>query len=603
VSKKLVLQILVFCVNLVFVIRLFYLQVLASYLKDDSTRNILQRRLSNPARGVIYDRNGQVLATNKPVFYLALTAKDLVIEDTARFCYFFKIEPDHLRTVLEEAWKGIQRYQPYIFSRNLSAEDLARIQVHLVDFPGVSIQESFIREYPHKSLAAALGYVKEVDREFLEKDTSKYYQATDLIGKSGIEASYEKYLRGQRGIRYVMVNVKGIEKGSYENGAYDTLQKVGDDLVATVDLELQQFVEKLMKGKKGAVVAIDPSNGEILSILSMPNYDPNHLTGQGKEVSKNYIALQNNSDNPLFNRALAARYPPGSTFKILQALIGLQTNALHAHSTKFPCVMTLVKCHGHYSPLNLHESIVHSCNPFYYQAFRRTLTNLMEKREIPLKEAMDIWKEHVATFRLGVKTQVDLPYESQGLIPGSEYYDKRFKGKEWRFGNVQSISIGQGEIGVIPLQMANLTAIIANRGYFYTPHIIKSVGATGKPLPEYMVKNYTSVEPAHFETVINAMRDVVTVGTGRGAYLNGIEVCGKTGTAQNPHGNDHSIFMAFAPKNNPQIALAVYIENAGFGGTWAAPMAGLIIEKWINKEIHPDRLGLVDYISNAKFSN
>jgi penicillin-binding protein 2 len=405
-----------------------------------------------------------------------------------------------------------------------------------------------------------------------------------------MEATYEKELRGGRGTKYLMVNVHNVVKGSFQNGKFDTLPKVGEELVSSIDLELQQYGEMLMGNKIGSVVAIEPSTGEILSLISAPSYDPNLLTGSGKEVSQHYAELVDNEYKPLFNRPTMALYPPGSVIKLVQCLIGLQEGVIDSVNTSIPCVQDVVKCHNHKSPLDVKGSIQHSCNPFYYRVFNRIIRrNESEVNSEDTRIGLANWHKHMTSFGLGHKLNTDLDNEKGGNIPSVEYYDRRFKNQKWRFGNIYSLSIGQGEMGVIPLQMANIAAILANRGYYYTPHIIKSVGKAIEINPRFKEKHQTTVVAAHFNTVVDAMEDVVKAGTARKAFIKDIAICGKTGTAQNPHGEDHSVFLAFAPRNNPKIAIAVYVENAGFGGVWAAPIASLMIEKYLRGYIADEK--------------
>jgi penicillin-binding protein 2 len=411
-----------------------------------------------------------------------------------------------------------------------------------------------------------------------------------LIGKTGIESTYEKALRGRRGTKYVMVDVKHIVKGSFQNGKFDTLPIVGEELTSSIDLELQQYAELLMKNKIGSIVAIEPATGEILSLVSSPSYDPNLLTGSGKDVSNNYYALVNDKYKPLFNRPVMALYPPGSIIKIVQALIALQEGVIDSTDTRIPCVQDVVKCHAHRSPLGVKGSIQYSCNPFYYRVFNRIIKQgVSDNQTEDTRKGLAKWHQYMTSFGLGHKLGTDLYNEKGGNIPSVAYYDKRFKHGKWRFGNIYSLSIGQGEMGVVPLQMANLAAIMANRGYYYIPHIIKGAGKENKKNSKYLQRYYTApVKKEYFELIIEGMEDVVRSGTATKAFVKDLTICGKTGTAQNPHGEDHSVFIAFAPKDNPKIAISVYVENAGFGGTWAAPIASLIIEKYLKGKIESE---------------
>lgn len=575
---------------------LLNIQVFSSSYKLRAEANIVDRRVEYPLRGMIYDRNGQILVNNAPVFDIMITPQQLKLEeaDTVALSALFDLTREEIRKRIHEA-KDYSYFKPSLFVKQLTKKEYARVQDQIIRYKGISVLPRTIREYPHTSLANVLGYIKEVSGEFLKRDTTKYYKRGDLIGKTGVEKYYEKELRGQRGISYVMKNVKGVVKGKFENGKFDTLPEVGTNLVSSIDLDMQKYAELLMQNKRGAVVAIEPSTGEILAMLSAPSYDPNMLTGEGRRVSKNYAALATNPNKPLFNRAMQSRYPPGSTFKTVMSLIGMQKGVLDTTYTVFPCSGEPVKCHDHASPLTIAGSIQHSCNPWYYKAIRKIM--LTKDNPDPfqdLKDNMDDWNKRVKEFGLGRKLGIDLPYEKGGLVPSSKLYDRYYKDRVWKISNVYSISIGQGEVLAMPIQLANLAATIANRGWYKTPHIIKDIGGEGA-LPEFNAKHKVNVDREYFDYVARAMSGVKTASR---AMIPDIKICGKTGTAQNPHGKDHSIFMAFAPLENPKIAIAVYVENAGFGGTWAAPIASLIIEKYLRGG-EVKRKYLEDYILNA----
>ncbi|NME67315.1 penicillin-binding protein 2 [Flammeovirga aprica] len=569
-----------------YAIVLLNIQVFSKNYKTRAEANIVERVVEYPLRGMIYDRNGKLLASNAAVFDIMIVPKyfKLAPEDSTGLAQMLDYTMEEFRDNIKKA-KRYSWYKPSIFKKQLTEQEYAQIQDRIISFKGLSIQARTIRSYPHKSLANALGYVKEVSSTFLQKDTAKYYQSGDLIGKSGVEKYYEEQLRGQRGVSYIMKNVKGVTKGKFEDGKFDTIPRVGATLTSSIDLDLQAYGEQLMRRKKGAIVAIDPSTGEILAMISAPSYDPNELTGEGKRVSKIYSELSRSEDKPLFNRAMQSRYPPGSTFKTVMAMIGLQNRAVDTLTTYFSCNKHLVGCHDHKSPLNVSGSIVNSCNPWYYQEIRRMLNDEGKRYETSdlLRKTLDEWKEEVMEYGLGRKLGVDMPYEKGGLVPSSKLYDRIYKGGGWKISTIHSISIGQGEVLAMPIQLANLGAIIANRGYYYTPHIIKDVGGEG-PLPEYKEKHKVNVKPEYVDHIARAMSEVPRIGTAKRAYSPDIVICGKTGTAQNPHGEDHSIFMGFAPLYNPKIAIAVYVENAGFGGTWAAPIASLMMEKYVNGE-------------------
>ncbi len=598
-ERKIHIQIGIVLAALVLAYKLADIQLFDPDYKFAADSNIITKVTEYPLRGMIYDREGRLVVSNRPVFDLMVIPKELSIDDTLKFCAFMGIDEGFLRQQLDKA-KKYSWVKPSLFIKWMPMQDYACIQDRLAEYPGITVVPKTVREYPVNSMANVLGYVKEVDKEFLATDTSQYYRMGDLIGKSGIELQYEQQLRGQRGISYVLTNVRGVVKGKFRNGELDTMPVVGQNLTASIDLELQRYAELLMANKKGAVVAIEPATGEILAILSSPSFDLNDITGTGPLPAANYLKLLRDPNKPLFNRATMSPYPPGSTFKTLMALAGLQDGALDTVNTRFACIKGLVNCHNHPSPLNLYGSIQHSCNPFYYQAFRRVINQGKEKDyDQDTRTGLEHFRNHMLTFGLGRKLGADIPFEVSGRIPSVKYYNDNYYLKDWKISNIQSISIGQGEVGVVPLQLANVAATIANRGWYIVPHLIKGVGGDMKIDKVYTEKQYTSVEPRHFDMVARSMADVVRAGTARRAFINDIVVCGKTGTAQNPHGKDHSVFMAFAPLHNPKIAIAVYVENAGFGGTWAAPVASLIMEKHIRGEI--TRKWVEDYVLSGNF--
>jgi penicillin-binding protein 2 len=588
-ARKYIIQLLFIAVGILFASRLYIIQVADDKYQANAVRNAIRKIPVYPLRGFIYDRNNKLIVNNHPVFDIKVVAADLKISDTVRLAQVLGLETDELQKRLDRAERN--RYIPFLLVKQLSAEQFAKIQDYIYDFPGLFAESRTVRSYPYKVFAGGLGYVKEIDQTQLESDIyngDSYYSQGDMIGRTGIEQSYEKELRGKRGVRSVMFNALGIEKGSFRNGIHDTLPVVGKDLITTIDIDLQQYGEDLMKNKIGTIVAIEPESGEVLSMISTPSFDPNVLTGEGKDVTKNYLQLLRNPDKPLFNRSLMATYPPGSTLKVVNSLIALQEGVADEEHTFFSCSQDIVKCHEHPSPINLHRAVQYSCNPYFFKLFQRMIKQ--KKSEDDLKDTkigLENWRNHMLSFGLGRKLGIDLPNEKSGLVPSVAYYDKKYKNPRypWRLANIYSLSIGQGEVNVVPLQLANLAAIIANRGHYFVPHVAKKVGDSTAIDAKYRTKNFTSVSDKHFEVVIDAMSDVVRSGTARRAFIPDVEVCGKTGTVQNSHGEDHSVFMAFAPRNNPKIAIAVIVENAGFGGSWAAPIASLMIEKYVNGEI------------------
>lgn len=579
-TQKYVFLGIITIVVMVYIIRLFYIQILNDKYKMSATSNVLRQIIEYPARGLVYDRNGELLVYNEAVYDLMVVPRQVNDLDTAEFCSIVGITREDLHAALAKARK-YSMFKSSIIAKQLSAETYAVLQEKLYKFKGFYVQPRTLRKYPNKAAAHSLGYIGEVDDKMIAADP--YYKAGDYIGISGIERSYERELRGKRGVRVVMVDVYNREQGSFAGGTYDTVAEVGKNLVTSLDLELQLLGEKLMTNKIGSVVAIEPSTGEILAIVTKPDYDPNLLVGRIR--SKNYVTLLNMDNKPLFNRAMQAYYPPGSTFKLVNGLIALNEGVI-TRSTVFPHSFIVgsksVRCHGHPPGIAIQGAVQYSCNPYFCRAF----TNFVESRKFGSTEKGYVkWRDYVLKFGVGRKIGVDLPHELSGLVPSVEYYDKMYGKKRWRARTIYSLGIGQGELGVTPLQMANIVAVIANKGYYYTPHIVKMIGDSVNDTRGLDERHETGILPIHFEEIQDGMQRVVESGTARSAWVKGITICGKTGTAENPHGEDHSLFVAFAPRENPQIAIAVMVENAGFGSTWAAPIASLMIEEYITDSI------------------
>jgi penicillin-binding protein 2 len=507
--------------------------------------------------------------------------------DTLEFCNLLKISKPFLETSLRDA-KRHSTFRPSIFLKQISAETYAVLQEKLFKYPGFFVQPRTLRSYPRNIGAHLLGYVGEVDDRII--GNSPYYRMGDYIGISGLERTYESELRGQKGVNVYLVDVHNRIKGSYADGRYDTLAVIGKDLTSTIDADLQEYGELLMQNKIGGIVAIEPNTGEILALISSPTYNPNLLVGRPRTM--NYRALESDTLKPIFNRALMALYPPGSTFKVVNALIGLQEKIV-LPQTRYSCdggyrVGRGVGCHSHPSPTDLIQSIQVSCNTYYCNVFR----NIIDK---PGQGGVEVgftkWKNHVESFGFGKKLNIDQPNELAGTVPSINFYDRYFRKGGWSSLTIISLAIGQGELGTTPLQMANMTAAIANRGYYFTPHLVKAISGEPDIEPRFKLKHYTTVDSLWFDYIIEGMDLAVNGEPGSGstariAAIPDIRVCGKTGTSQNPHGKDHSVFVAFAPKDNPQIAIAAYIENAGFGGTWAAPIASLMIEKYLTGKVN-----------------
>lgn len=584
-DRKYIIMAIFSAIIIIFMARLFYIQIIDDQYKLTARNQAFRYMTDYPARGNIFDRNGKRLVYNQAAYDLMVIPHQVKNLDTLDFCATLGIDVETFRKkMLKAVLPPNSSRKPSIFEKEISVEHSARLQEKLYMFSGFFLQPRTLRKYPRPIAAHLLGYVGEVSEKIT--DTSAYYKDGDYIGISGIEKSYENVLRGKKGVRIVMVDVHNREQGSYMNGLYDTAAVAGQDMVCTIDAALQEYGERLMTNKIGSVVAIEPSTGEVLAFISSPGYDPNLLIGS--VLPKNYKALQKDSLKPLFNRALMASYPPGSIFKLLNGLIGLQEGTL-TPGNLYPCrggypVMGgKPKCHPHSSPRDLIGAIQTSCNSYFCYVFRGIID---AKKFGTTKKGYETWRNHVLSFGIGRQLGSDLPYELRGNVPSISYYEKKFFGKnDFKSSTIVSLSIGQGELGILPLQMANIMCIIANRGYYNVPHIIRSVNNQPVDNPEFLKKHYTTIDSAYFEVIVEGMAKVMQGGTGTSVALKHIPICGKTGTAQNPHGADHSVFVAFAPKDNPKIAISVVVENSGFGATWAAPIASLMIEKYLTDTI------------------
>lgn len=595
-NRKYIIQFVFILIGLIYCIKLFQIQYLDDTYGPAAEDNILRKIRDYSYRGIIYDRNNKLLVHNDPVFDLMVVPKEAQVDDTAKFCSLLEIEKEDFEARLKKA-RDYDIFQPSVFMKMLSIEDFAKFQDFLVDFPGFYPQVRSLRGYEHNSLANALGYVGEISKPTLDSDTTGSYKQGDYIGISGVELQYEKELKGENGIKYKMVNVRGVEKGSFKEGRRDTLSIPGENLKATIDLELQQYGEWLMEGLAGAVVAIEPSSGEILSIISAPSYSPGFLSG--RLFSNNFAELTLDSLKPLFNRAIMSVYPPGSTFKPLQSLIALQEGVIKPKEQIY-CSGVLVGDHAPPGYYDVFKAIQKSSNNYFYIVFRRIINRgLSDNTFIDSRLGLEVWNNYLDKFGLGRTLGIDIPNEKGGQIPTPALYNGIYGENSWKWSTINSISIGQGEILISPLQMANYSAAIANRGYYYIPHIIKEIGYTGKPKDKYLERHYVGIDTAHFGVVIDAMESVVLNGTGLRARIPGIQVCAKTGTSQNPHGEDHSVFVAFAPKNDPKIAISVYVQNAGQGARAAASVAGLMMEKYLTGEVK--KTWIEDYVKRGHF--
>lgn len=596
-------------VALMIAIRLFYVQILDDKYKLSAESNSRRKEVQYPSRGLIFDRNGKLLVSNQAVYDIMIVPREVHEFDSIDFCNTVGISMETLRELFAKVktnlrYRRISAHKPSLFIKQLSGERYAALQEKLYKLGGFYAQRRTLRKYEYPAAAHILGYVGEVNENILKKNT--YYEQGDYIGISGIESSFEERLRGKKGVNYVMVDVLGRSKGAFQDGKFDSIAISGHNLTLSIDIDLQMYGEKLMQGKTGSIVAIRPSTGEILCMVSAPSYDPSLLIGRDR--SENFPKLSKDPSKPLFNRAIQAWYPPGSTFKTINALIGLQEEII-TENTCYPCRMGYtvgrfhLGCHSHSSPLNLRQSIQHSCNAYYCYEFRALLD---APKYGSVNTALDVWKDYLVKFGLGYKLGIDIANENRGFVPNANYYDKG-KGKGWTSLGVVSLSIGQGELLLTPIQLANVAATIGNKGWFYTPHVVHHIESEEID-EQYRTKRYTGIDSTYFSIIQDGMEMAVwgaDGGTARGAQVPDVRVCGKTGTAQNPHGEDHSIFMAFAPKENPEIAISVYVENAGFGGTWAAPIASLMIEKFVKGEIDytPQRKWTEQRILEARFND
>lgn len=576
-------------IAIIYIVRLFNLQVLDDKYKDYADSNAFLRKAVYPSRGIIYDRNDRLVVYNQPAYDVMIIPRDVHEFDSTDFCTTINITPAQLKKRFADMRNspGYSSYSPQTLITHLSAEDYGRLQEKLYRFPGFYVQKRILRQYNYDCAANILGNIREVSAKDVERDP--YYMAGDYTGDLGVEKSYEQYLRGEKGAEVLIRDAHGQIQGRYEDGAHDRAAVSGRNLRLSIDIELQQYAESLMVNKKGAVVAIEPETGEILCMVSAPTYSPTLLVGRNR--GNNYSKLVKDPDKPLFDRSMQAAYPPGSTFKPGQGLILLEEGIINL-STPYPCSRGFISgglrvgCHPHGAPLPLKPALQTSCNAFFCWGFK----NMIDRRSKygSSARAFEVWKNHLVSMGYGYKLGVDLPGESRGFLPNAKFYDKIYGENRWSANTIISVSIGQGEILATPLQIANVCATIANRGWFITPHVVKEIQDTVMP-SEYTDRRTPSIHASFYNDVAEGMRMAVTGGTCRLANLPDIEVCGKTGTAQNPHGRDHSAFMGFAPYHNPKIAVAVYVENAGFGAAFGVPIGSLIIERYLTGHIAENR--------------
>jgi len=593
-DQALIIRFVIISLIVGLIVRLFFLQVAGDDYKLAAENNIVQKTVRYPYRGLIYDRNNQLIAHNDPIYDLMIVPKDVSVKDSSVVIELLDLEPGEFGERFAQA-RRFSYSLPSVFDKQISPLQFAAIQDELSKLRGFYTQTRTYRAYNHSTMSNALGYVGEISGRQLQRDSTNYYKSGDYVGINGLERQYEKELRGSRGISYQMVNVRGIVQGQFRDGTYDTVPTPGKDIQITIDLSLQQYAEKLMENKRGSVVAIEPSSGEILAFVSAPDYDPSLLTG--RQFSQNYVALQQDSLKPLFNRPIQAMYPPGSMFKTVQSLIAMQEEVLRPTERIYNdnSLIGDLAPPGEYDVV---KAITYSSNNFFYQVFRRViLSGEDENQYIDSRIGLEKWRDYLVKFGLGVELDLDLPGEKAGYIPTLERYDRIYGTNRWRFSNIYSLSIGQGELLVTPLQMANLGAILANKGFFFTPHLVRSI----EGIPTQKSRNAVGIDQKYYPVVLDGMEKVIQTGSGIRAYIPDIAICGKTSTVENPPYPDHSGFMGFAPKEEPKIAIAAYVENAGQGGRAAASTASLLIEYYLRGEI--TRPWLEDYVLKGVFTN
>ncbi|MEH6407338.1 MAG: penicillin-binding protein 2 [Leeuwenhoekiella sp.] len=597
--RKILLITIVLLSGFAFTGRLFYLQVLDTSSVRLSENNAIKRIYDYPQRGHIYDREGKLLVSNQPSYDVMVIPRQVKAFDTVELCGLLKMDKEHLIERLKKARVYSPRL-PSVVIPQLTKSEYAYLQEKMRKYEGFYIQKRSLRDYQIHFGANFLGYIAEVNNRDIKNNS--YYESGDLIGRQGVEQQYESVLRGIKGVKYVQKDRFNRDIGAYKNGTLDTLPQPGKDLNLTIDSALQQYGEELMVNKRGGIVALDPSTGEILALVAAPNYDPALLVG--RERSKNFTKLYLDSiEKPLFDRVLQGEYPPGSPFKTLNALIALQEGVVDTEES-FACHggyvyngRILLGCHHHSSPLSMIPGIAQSCNAYFANVYRKAIDSYPTPQE-----GIEAWNKHLASFGLGKYLGYDLPSGRPGYIPDSTYYNKVYPNNNWYSTATISNSIGQGEVITTPMQLANVTAAIANRGWFYTPHILKDIEGRDTIPEEYRTKNYTTIDAKNFEPVVQGMNDVYNYGTASSLRIPGIDICGKTGTAENytkidgkrVQLTDHSIFVAFAPKDNPKIAIAVFVENGYWGSRYAGRIASLMIEKYIKKEI--TRTDLQDWV-------
>lgn len=601
-NRRYIIQGIFILIGVVFLVKLFALQVTDSSYKFKAERNTRTRVVEYPFRGLIKDRNEKLLVYNEPIYDLMMVPRDVYIADTTEFCNLLNIT----RETFTQNMKLPPRHssaRPIAFLKKISHEEYARIQDQLFNYGGFYINPRTVRKYSSSMLANEVGYIGEISQNQLDRDSTGYYRAGDHIGLTGLEQYYEKELRGERGVSYKLVNVSGIQKGAYLDGALDTLPTPGKNLITTIDRDLQEYAEWLMEGKRGSIVAIEPSSGEILTMVTAPSYDPNMMSG--RKFSSNYEMIAADTNKRLFNRAIQAVYPPGSIFKTVQALIALDEGVIKTDELLKPRKMHLGD-HAPIKPYDVPEGIKVSSNNYFYEVMERVVQRGVEKSIFrDSRIGLAKWADAVEKFGFGSPLGLDMAGEEAGLVPDENYYDIKYKRKHsWAFSTIYSLSIGQGELLVTPLQVANLGAIIANQGYYIKPHLVKGFEENGEYTELEFEKVVTGKSNEYYPAIIEGMARAARHTAGV-ATIKGVEIAGKTGTAENGIKDetiDHSVFMAFAPRDNPKIAISVYVENAGWGGGAAAVTAALVMEKFLKGEVdHSGWFNRQDYIKNSRY--
>lgn len=589
-NRKHIIAGIAIVIILVYIIRLFSLQIIDQSTKEKAANNAQLRQTIYPARGLIYDRNGELLVSNQPIYEVTMIVKEQKNGfDTVGFCNALHIDTTEFVTRMQNITdtkknRGYSPYKPQVFIQNLQQKDIAQLQQEKYKYPGIDIRLRTVRDYTYPIASHILGGVGKVNYNDIENDP--YYTADDYSGREGIELTYEKQLRGVKGVEILMRDARGIIQGKFQNGELDKQAKTGVDLHLSIDRATQEVAEQLFKGKIGSLVAIEPKTGEILAMVSAPYWDPRKLVGN--ERSESYQELLENKSKPLINRAIQAQYSPGSTFKILQALIGLQMGVI-TPETLYPCSgreSTPIKCtHSHNNAVDLHEGIAQSCNPYFWALFRDLLQkDGYQDNHIAFKNYFKTWRDMVISFGLGDRfANTDIRNQAKGYVPTVDFYNKSYGSKGWKAVTIRSLAIGQGELLVTPLQLANQVAAIANKGYYITPHFNRHDSMK-------LNVHQTLIDKKHFDVVHQGMLEVMLTGTGKSYNVPELFICGKTGTVQNPHGKDHALFIGFAPMDDPKIAVAVAVENAGFGSTWACPIATLVMEQYLTGSINRTEL-------------